>query len=404
MKHYFELLRHNRDLRLLYAGTLVSLGGDWFLTVALFDLVLELSHSATLVSLMLVCQTLPIFIATPFASSLVDRTDRRKLMIVTNLIAAGAALLPLLSRTPQLLAFAYLGVIVIAGCSAYFTPCSQAALPNLVASEDLPRASVLMGSTWGTMLAVGAALGGAVTVTLGRNVSFLIDSLSFVLSALLLGGIRASFSEERGPQHEHPRFFESMRETFRYTATHPRALALLLSKGGYGMGAGVLAMLSVFGKEIFRAGAFGIGLLYAARGVGALLGPFVIRAAGGSDEHRYRLLTLCGVVFGIGYMALAFSPSLAFGALAIGVGHLGGGASWMTSTYGLQREVPDWIRGRVFSADFGLFTLTMSLSSIGAGVAADHFGAVAATTALSVISIVWALGWGAATWRLWGRG
>jgi len=175
---YLQLLRENRDFRLVYFGTLISLGGDWFLTVALLDLVLELSHSATLVSLMLVCQTLPIFFATPFASNLVDKADRRKVMIVTDLICAVAALLPLLSVRPELLIFAYVGVVIISVCSAYFEPSAQAALPNLVASADLSRASVLMGSTWGTMLAVGAAIGGVVAVGLGRDVSFIVDSLS----------------------------------------------------------------------------------------------------------------------------------------------------------------------------------------------------------------------------------
>src|SRR5207247_1659131 len=148
---YYRLLRHNRDFRLLFAGTLISLGGDWFLTVALLDLVLSLTGSATLASLMLLCQTLPIFFVTPFAGQLVHRVDRRKLMIVFDLIRTGACLLPLLARTPALLPFAYAGVIIISIGSAYFEPASQAALPNIVDAEELAPANVLMGSTWGTM-------------------------------------------------------------------------------------------------------------------------------------------------------------------------------------------------------------------------------------------------------------
>src|SRR5437773_7920347 len=72
----WRLLRDNRDFRLLYFGTLISLGGDWFLTVALLDLVLQLTGSATLASLMLLCQTLPIFIFTPIAGHVIDRVDR----------------------------------------------------------------------------------------------------------------------------------------------------------------------------------------------------------------------------------------------------------------------------------------------------------------------------------------
>src|SRR5512132_128510 len=134
---YWRLLRGNRDFRLLYLGSLVSLGGDWFLTVALLDLVLQLTGSATLASLMLLCQSLPIFLFTPLAGQLIDRVDRRKLMIVTDVVRTGACLLPLLARTPALLPFAYAGVIVISIGSAYFEPASQAALPNLVSIEEL---------------------------------------------------------------------------------------------------------------------------------------------------------------------------------------------------------------------------------------------------------------------------
>src|SRR6185369_8918151 len=110
---YLRLLRTNRDFRLLYTGTLVSLGGDWFLTVALLDLVLQLTGSATLASLMLLCQTLPIFFFTPIAGHAIDRVDRRRLMIAVDLLRVGACLVPLLARTPAMLPFAYAGVIAI---------------------------------------------------------------------------------------------------------------------------------------------------------------------------------------------------------------------------------------------------------------------------------------------------
>jgi len=398
---YWRLLRDNRDFRLLYTGTLVSLGGDWFLTVALLDLVLQLTGSATLASLMLLCQTLPIFFFTPLAGHIVDKVDRRKLMIVVDVMRTGACLLPLLARTPAMLPFAYIGVILISIGSAYFEPAAQAALPNIVAPEDLGPANVLMGSTWGTMLAVGAAIGGVVTMRFGRDISFIVDAASFLGSAGVLWMMRARFSEARTPGHEHPPLLESMRETARYAKKAPRLLALLVVKGGYGTGAGTIAMLSVFGKEVFKAGAMGIGLLFCARGIGALLGPFVIRALIRRDDAQYRAITLCVLAFGAGYMILGFSKTLAVGLAGILLAHLGGGAAWQTSTYGLQREAPDWIRGRIFSADYGFLTLTMSLSSLAAGMLSDHFGPVIATVGISMFTLAWAIFWCIWTWRLW---
>lgn len=397
---YLRLLRDNREFRLLYVGTLISLGGDWFLTVALLDLVLQLTGSATLASLMLLCQSLPIFIFTPLAGHVIDRVDRRKLMIVVDLMRTGACLLPLLARTPAMLPFAYAGVILISIGSAYFEPASQAALPNIVKPEELAPANILMGSTWGTMLAVGAAVGGAVTMQFGRDVSFVVDAASFLVSALVLWRMRVPFSEERG-HHEPPPLFDSVRQTIVYARENPRVLALLTSKGGYGLGAGVVAMLSVFGKEVFRAGAFGIGLLFAARGLGALLGPFAVRAVSARDETQYRFISLAVFIFGLGYIGLGVSHSLAAGAFCIFIAHLGGGAQWQTSTYGLQRETPDWIRGRVFAADYGFLTLTMSISSLIAGVLSDRLGPTTATVATASVCVAWAIFWAAWTWRLW---
>jgi MFS family permease len=398
---YWRLLRTNRDFRLLYFGTLISLGGDWFLTVALLDLVLQLTGSATLASLMMLCQTLPIFLFTPHAGHLIDRVDRQKLMIAVDLARAVACLLPLFARTPAMLPFAYMGVIIISIGSAYFEPASHAALPNLVADEDLGRANVLMGSTWGTMLAVGAGIGGLVTMQFGRDASFVIDAMSFIVSAILLKMIRRPFAESREEHAVRSPLLESIRETVRFARDHRRVLGLITVKGGYGLGAGVVAMLSVFGREVFKAGAYGIGLLFAARGLGALLGPFMVRAIARRDETQYRAIAFCIFTFSFGYTALAMSKSLTVGLIAIFFAHLGGGAAWQISSYGLQRETPDFIRGRVFAADYGFVTLTMALSSLGAGIASDRYGPFAATVGTAMVSLVFATGWALSTWRLW---
>lgn len=398
---YLRLLRNNRDFRLLYLATLISLGGDWFLTVALLDLVLDLTGSATLVSLVLLFQTLPIFFFTAHAGHVIDRLDRRKLMIGVDLLRIGACLLPLLARTPAMLPFAFAGVFLIAVGSAYFEPAAQAALPNIVSGEELAAANVLMGSTWGTMLVAGAGIGGAVTAMLGRDASFVFDAVSFGVSALLLARMRVHFSEERDGRGRHAPFLESVRETFRFARSQPRVLGLLTVKGGYGLGAGVVALVGVFGKEVFRGGAWGIGLLFAARGLGALLGPFLLRGAMRNDDAQYRAIAFCVFGFGAGYAALAFSPTLPLGFLAILFAHLGGGAAWQISSYGLQREVPDAIRGRIFSADYGLVTLTMAVSGLASGLASDRFGPTAATIGTASVCLLFGVVWAGATWKLW---
>ena len=396
---YLGVFRRNPDFTKLFAGQVISYCGDWFLTVALLDLVLDLTGSGLLAALLVVGQTLPSFLLAPYAGAVVDRVDRRRLMILVNLFSVAVALLPLLARSTATLPFAFAGVIGLSSGVSFFSPASQAALPNVVRDTDLARANVLMGATWGTMLAVGSALGGFITVALGRDAAIVINSASFAVAAVILWSIRTRFQKTRAQSTAS--FLPAMREALSFARQNARVLALLTSKGGIGIGTGVVVLLSVFAKDIFHAGAIGIGLLYAARGVGALLGPFVIRRVGGSDLRTFRLIGACGVVYGLGYALFAASPLLVLAALAVLVAHLGGGGQWTMSSYGLQRLVPDELRGRVFAADFGLVTLTTSLSSVGAGLLADALGPRPTGLLMGSLALAWGILWSAWTRRLW---
>src|SRR5437868_8876492 len=151
----FSLLRRNRDFRLVFIAQLVSFMGDWFASVALLGLVIDLTGSDLIASLVFVSQTLPSFLMTPLAGPAADRFDRRRLMVTVSVLQIGAALLFLLVGDGLVwLAFVAQGSISALG--AFFQPASQAALPNLVEAADLPTATVVMSATWGAMLAVGA--------------------------------------------------------------------------------------------------------------------------------------------------------------------------------------------------------------------------------------------------------
>ena len=394
---YLGVFRRNPDFSRLFVGQVVSYCGDWFLTVALLGLVLDLTGSGTLAALLVVGQTLPSFILAPYAGTVVDRVDRRRLMIGVNLVAAAMALLALFARSSATLPFAYVAVIGISCSVAFFSPASQASIPNVVRDDDLAQANILMGATWGTMLAVGAALGGLVTATLGRDAAIVIDSLSFIVSAVMLWSIRRPFQQSR-VRKETP-FLPALKEAAHYARRRPAVLALLTSKGGYGISAGVVALLSVFAFDVFGTGDIGTGLLYGARGVGALLGPFLIRRLGGNDARTFSLIGLGAVVYGLGYALFAVTPFFALAATFVLIAHLGGGALWTISSYGLQRLVPDELRGRIFAADFGLVTLTISISSVVAGVLADAIGPTPTALIMGLLALLWGV-----VWTLWTRG
>ena len=192
------LLRRNRNFRRLYLASVISLGGDWFLLIALFGLMLDLTGQAIAVAFTIAAQDLTYFAASPFAGVLADRLDRRRLMIACDLARAVLVLGFLLVRTEDL---AWLVYVLLAGTAVFaaaFEPASMAAMPNLVDERDLSVANALSGSLWGTMLAVGGALGGVVAGVFGSDAAIVVDSASFVLSALLILGIHAHASRSAG--------------------------------------------------------------------------------------------------------------------------------------------------------------------------------------------------------------
>ena len=392
------LFRRNPDFTKLYAAQLISFGGDWFTSVALLSLVLETTGSATLAGLVLAAQTLPFAIVSPFAGVVVDRFDRKSVMISADVIRAFLALGLLAARSEETIWIAFVLLVFISGFSAFFEPASSAAMPNVVGKADLARANVLMGSAWGTMLVVGAALGGVVSSTLGNDAAFIADAASFGVSGMLLLRVRTSFHETRPSRDHHVSIAADVRETVRFARRERHVLALLTVKAGFGLSAGVIGLIAVFAVKVFEGGDATIGLLMSARGAGALTGPFLFRRwARGRDDRLFLGLTIAGLIFGAGYALFAIAPTVWLAAVGACIAHIGGGSTWTLSTYGLQRWTPDAIRGRVFSFDYGLVTLTIAGSVFVAGMMADRMNPRVVALGIAGVAITWVLGW--TVWR-----
>ena len=402
LRPYLDLLRRNRSFSRLFAAQLTSFAGDWFATVAILGLTLELTGSPAIASLLLVVQTGAFAVASPIAGVLADRFDRRRLMVIADLSRVPVALAFLLARDGSTLWIAFVAVGLLSVGAAVFEPTSSASLPNLVDDDDLGEANVLMGASWGTMLAVGAAIGGLVAATFGRDVAFVVNAASFAVSGYLIVGITRPLkrrAQDGGDHHQLPHgglrgVGESIAIVLRFARGNRRLAALLLSKTTFGVGTGVIVMLAVFGRDVFGAGDAGIGVLFAARGLGALIGPFLARSIVGLSDRGLLLgIGVSFLAFATGYSLLPFSPALWVASIAVFVAHLGGGAQWMLSTYGLQRASPDEIRGRVFSFDYGLVTVTIAMSMLVAGFLAERLEPAVTTWILVALAAIAAAGW-----------
>jgi MFS family permease len=401
---YIALLRTNRNFRLLYIGQTISQLGDWFNAVAVYALLLDLTGSATAVAFMMIVQFLPIALVGPLAGVVVDRVDRRRLMIAADLARGVLILGLLLVRRADQVWLAYVVMALTVSASAFFEPARTATIPNLTSKEELLPANALASASWSAMLAIGASIGGLVTAIAGRHVAFAINAASFFVSAWFI--VRTEYDAKPPPAVRAAGLLAltgvaDLIEGVRYLRRHAHVGALLFVKAGWGLAGGVLLLLTIFGQRIFPVAgstAAGIGILYGARGVGAGLGPIALRWILGQQARTLRrAIGPAYFMVAIFYIALSLSPSLPLAALSVLFAHAGGSILWVFSTVLLQLEVPDRFRGRVFAAELALVTLTSSISSYWTGWELDRGGASPRTLAFAlgamfcVPGLVWLL-------------
>ena len=395
-----ELLVRNPDFRRLFLASVVSLGGDWFSFVAVAGLVTELTGRAGAPAFVYAATVLPVFLASPIAGALADRFDRKRILVIADLVRVPIALALCLAAWWGNAPLAVGAVIALAIGASFSDPVASAATPNLVGPEELASAQAAMGAVWGSMLMVGAGIGGIVAELLGRQAAFAIDAASFLVSAWLIGGIRRPMQEARARVADRG----SLGEAIAYIRGDGTVLRLLLAKGGVSSGNGIVGLLPTFAIRQVAGTSIATGLLFAARGLGAMLGPLIARAAVGATPGRVAIIAVCGVstlTYALVYAVFPLTSVFAFAIVLVILAHLGGGAQWSLSTYGLQRETPDRFRGRVLALDSGFATLAMGTSAIAAGLLADAYGEASATWWLTAIGGAYGIAWLA--WSLGGR-
>jgi MFS family permease len=366
-----QLIRQNSRFRRLWIAQLISLGGDWFNNVAVLGLVLEVTQSGLSASLVLLSSTIPSFFLIPIAGPVVDRFDRRTVMIICNVFSAGVALLFLLVKDSSMIWLVYIAMILLIVSATFFGPASNASIPNVVSREELFSANALGGASWGVMAMMGAALGGLVSQVLGRDASFVINSVSFLIAALILTTIY--IPSPKSEKAIAP--WRDFAEGIAYLRQYRPALSIVMIKTGWGLAGGVIVLLSVFGTKVFNAGDAGIGFLYSARGMGALVGPLLVQRFAGRNIPKLRNAIYFGFLLtGLGYFVFAnagWNNLLWLGCVALFFAHSGGGVTWIIGSVLLQLTTPDRFRGRVFAVDFGFSTLTTGISTLTFGLALE---------------------------------
>jgi len=406
---YLRLLKGNPNLRRLWGAQIVSEIGDWFYTLAIYNLLLQLTGRASSVALALILQVLPQTLIGPTAGVVNDRLRRKHVMIAADLGRMAIVFCMLVVRSRATVWLIYPLLVAETLLAAFFEPARSSVIPNVVAQQDVVIANTLSSATWSVNLMLGATAGGLVAALLGRDAVFVLNALSFLASALLILGMKFAepHVEGSGPfQIRELVDFSPILAGIRYVRSQVRLRSAVLVKAGNLIIGPSWVLFTVMGQREFPVhwhgidparGAFlGMSLLLGARGLGALLGPLLTAPWAGHSIERLELAIFGSYLsLAAGYSLLGISPKLWQACLCVIVAHCGGSILWVFSTTLLQLQSDDKFRGRVFSADLSLAMVTIAAGAYLAGRFVDWgFAARHVASAAGILMLIPTALWG----------
>ncbi len=364
VRPYIKLVRNNRNYRRLWLSQIVSNFGDWFGLLAVYAIITRYSDSEFLLGLIIVIKMMSLASFSPFAGYITDRFNRRRLMIFCDLSRGALMLGLLLVVSYETLWIAYLLTAFQMMLSAIFEPAKTSSIPNVTTQEELVDANVLSAASWSVIFTLGMGIGGLATAGLGTDLVFILDAVSYAISAWFI--YRAVIPQKEMSPEELKRTRNPLTgivEGFRYLRSQPHIIRPTLAKGCFTMFLGALTyMLILVSEEILMMGSVGLGLLYSARGVGTGIGPVVGRRVFEKESSWIRGMGLCMMFAGVTYAFVGMTVRIEIMLFFVFVAHAASGANWVMSTVLLQRRTPDTFRGRIFSTEWLLFTLAQSAS------------------------------------------
>jgi MFS family permease len=403
MTSLWGLLCQNRNYRYTWMGQVVSDIGDWFNNIAVFALVMEKSGSGLVVSGVMLARAIPAMVAGPIAGVLLDRFDRKKIMIASDLIRAAVALAFVLTigqPRPWLL---YVLSAALMFASPFFTSGRAAILPTIANSEELHTANSLTQTTGWATLTAGTLLAGYSAAQLGYRWAFIINSASFVFSAGAIwriatpGGFRPSRSDADGAIEP----WREYREGLAYLRSVPLMMGIAVISVGWALGGGAAQILfALFGEQVFHRGAAGIGGIWGFAGIGLLTGGALAHFYGQrlSFAGYKHAITASYIMHGAAYMLFSQASSYSYALIAMMLSRIGMAVTTVLNNYQLLRHTPDQFRGRVFATMESLRWSMMIVSMAAAGIASQYYSPRTIGLIAGALGLVTALAWAWCDW------
>ncbi|MGH7616622.1 MAG: MFS transporter [Gemmatimonadaceae bacterium] len=378
--HIVRALAH-RNYRLFFGGQSVSLMGTWITRIATSWLIYRLTNSAFLLGMVGFCGQIPTLVLSPFAGVLVDRWDRHRLLVVTQVMSALQSLaLALLAFTHTITVGWVLALQVVQGIiNSFDTPARQSFVVQMVDDRaDLPNAIALNSTMVNGSRIIGPSIGGLIIAAFGESWCFLIDAISYLAVIWSLLAMRVTRAERAGVRGS---MLEELRTGVRYvTQFLPVRTALLLLALVGAMGMPYSVLMPVVASQTLHGGAHTLGFLMTASGMGAVTGALYM-ASRRSVLGLGRVMVVSTLTFGTGLVAFGLARSFWLAVIIL----VFVGAGFMTEMAAtntiLQTIVEERLRGRVMAFYTMAFLGTAPIGSLLAGIVAGRIGTSATIVA-----------------------
>jgi MFS family permease len=363
-----------RNFRFFFFGQGISLIGTWMQSVALGWLVLQITDSPFAVGLNQALRSFGVLLFTLYAGVIVDRVDKRRLIVWTQILQMLEALaLAALVWTKSVTTWQVMALAVLFGIvNAFDIPARQAFIADLVGRDDLMNAIALNSAMFNAARIVGPAVAGVLIGAAGVGMCFFLNGVSYIA---VIAGLWAIRLPSFVTQPVETPAWEGLRQAVRFIRSDVRVSTLVVLVAVFSVfGFPFLVLMPVVARDVLHTDARGYGLLMAAVGVGAMLGALGLAVAGARVRKGATLLA-GGAAFGLllCWVAAARSVAVAMALLALA------GCAMIVSTAlantMLQTLVPDELRGRVMAFYAFVFVGLAPLGAFQAGLLAEHTGA-----------------------------
>jgi MFS family permease len=401
MGELLELLRRNRNYRYMWAGQIVSEIGDNFNNIAVFALAMMLTHSGMVITFVLLARAVPAITIGPLAGVLLDRFDRKQIMIASDVARAVVALGFIFAVTSHRIWVLYAFSALLMAASPFFSAGRSAILPTIANPQEIHLANSLTQTTRWLTLTIGTFLG-ATVIAIGYKWAFVFNAFSFVFSAWCIWHLRAPdangfrvrrklLAEDEGirPWHE-------TLDGLRYMRSVPLVFAIAMLSVGWATGGGAAQILfTLFGEVVFNRGASGIGTIWGCAGLGLLSGGIFANWLGKRlSFEAYKLTVLIDlIVHGAAYILFSREPRFGLALVFIFVSRFAMAVNSVLNYSYLLRTVANRYRGRIF-ATIDTFEWTMMMvSMMGAGIASMHYSPRTIGVVAGILSSTTAIFW-----------